>query len=315
MIRKELLKSCSFLGYSASLCAREWSIAHRVQLVAIPWTVASQAPLSTEFSRQEYWSGLPFPSPAVLPHSGIELVSPLAGGFLPESPVKPAFSKPIHDLFTPGRVKAEVKYGNPGIRKDRAWSNQASCLLFATCLSPHLGAGSRPAPLLLAFVGGQRPLPATGKVFLPPQIGSFLLLGRCWAIESLSVGLPFLPRLQLFKILNKILEYFILIKYSVPVIFHNDLQRHPKSTSKGFKGTPWDVPCNPPMGGKYTWKSVYCFIKHILGQYYIHSFSKYFGGSFYIPGFSKTDKYFCPDGAYLFGKRGWGWGAQHIINK
>ena len=40
------------------------------------WTVAYQAPLSMEFSRQEYWSGLPFPSPGVLPDSGIEPVSP-----------------------------------------------------------------------------------------------------------------------------------------------------------------------------------------------------------------------------------------------
>ena len=36
------------------------------------WTVASQAPLSTEFSRQEYWSGLPFCSPRDLPNPGIE---------------------------------------------------------------------------------------------------------------------------------------------------------------------------------------------------------------------------------------------------
>ena len=35
----------------------------RVQLFAMPWTVAYQAPLSMGFSRQEYWSGLPFPSP------------------------------------------------------------------------------------------------------------------------------------------------------------------------------------------------------------------------------------------------------------
>ena len=35
----------------------------RVQLCAILWTAAHQAPLSTGFSRQEYWSGLPFPSP------------------------------------------------------------------------------------------------------------------------------------------------------------------------------------------------------------------------------------------------------------
>ena len=40
------------------------------------WTVACQAPLSTGFSRQEYWSGLPFPSPGDLPDTGIELGSP-----------------------------------------------------------------------------------------------------------------------------------------------------------------------------------------------------------------------------------------------
>jgi len=41
-----------------------------------PWTVASQAPLSMGFSRQEYWSGLPFPSPGDLPDPGIESRSP-----------------------------------------------------------------------------------------------------------------------------------------------------------------------------------------------------------------------------------------------
>ena len=40
-----------------------------------PWTVALQAPLSMEFSRQEYWSGFPFPSPGDLPDPGIELTS------------------------------------------------------------------------------------------------------------------------------------------------------------------------------------------------------------------------------------------------
>ena len=41
-----------------------------------PWTVAPQSPLSMGFPRQEYWSGLPIPSPGDLPDSGIELVSP-----------------------------------------------------------------------------------------------------------------------------------------------------------------------------------------------------------------------------------------------
>ena len=52
---------------------------------ATPWTVARQAPLSMGFSGQEYWSGLPFPSPGDLPDPRIELASPtssaLAGGF------------------------------------------------------------------------------------------------------------------------------------------------------------------------------------------------------------------------------------------
>ena len=44
--------------------------------LATPWTVAHQAPLSVGFSRQEYWSGLPFPSPGDLPNPGIKPGSP-----------------------------------------------------------------------------------------------------------------------------------------------------------------------------------------------------------------------------------------------
>ena len=44
--------------------------------LATPWTVAHQAPLSMGFSRQEYWNGLPFPSPGDLPNPGIEPGSP-----------------------------------------------------------------------------------------------------------------------------------------------------------------------------------------------------------------------------------------------
>ena len=55
-----------------------------VQLFMTLWTVACQAPLSMGFPRQEYWSGLPFPSSGDLPHKGIEptpLMSlALAGG-------------------------------------------------------------------------------------------------------------------------------------------------------------------------------------------------------------------------------------------
>ena len=57
------------------MCSAE--LLSRVRLFAIPWTVARQAPLSMEFSRQEYWSMLPFPSPGALPHPGIKSGSPV----------------------------------------------------------------------------------------------------------------------------------------------------------------------------------------------------------------------------------------------
>ena len=63
----------------------------RVRLFATPWTVAYQAPLSMGFSRQEYWSGLPFPSPGDLPNLGIEPGSPAlqTDALLSEPPGKP----------------------------------------------------------------------------------------------------------------------------------------------------------------------------------------------------------------------------------
>ena len=58
-----------------------------------PWTVTHQAPLSKGFSRQEYWSGLPCPSPGNLPNPGIEPVSPAlqANSSPSEPPGKPLF--------------------------------------------------------------------------------------------------------------------------------------------------------------------------------------------------------------------------------
>ena len=67
----------------------------RVRLFVTPWTVAYQAPQSMEFSRQEYWSGLPFPSPGDLPDPGIEPGPPTlqADASLSEPPGKPP---PLH---------------------------------------------------------------------------------------------------------------------------------------------------------------------------------------------------------------------------
>jgi len=62
----------------------------QVQLYVTPWTVACQAPLFMAFPRQEYWNGLPFPSPGDLPDPGMELQSPespaLAHGFFTTEP-------------------------------------------------------------------------------------------------------------------------------------------------------------------------------------------------------------------------------------
>ena len=63
----------------------------RVRLFVTPWTVAYHAPPSMGFSRQEYWSGLPFPSSEDLPNPGIEPASPAlqADTLLSEPPGKP----------------------------------------------------------------------------------------------------------------------------------------------------------------------------------------------------------------------------------
>ena len=62
-----------------------------VQLFVTPWIVAHQAPLSTEFSRQEFWSGLPGPRPGDLPDPGIEPALSFTAGtfFTAEPPGKP----------------------------------------------------------------------------------------------------------------------------------------------------------------------------------------------------------------------------------
>ena len=87
---KLISSKCSF-GLLPSLplyCARSLS---RVQLFVTPWTVAHQAPLSMGFPRQEYWSGLPFPSPGDLTEPGIK----------PESPESPALAGRFFNTLPP----------------------------------------------------------------------------------------------------------------------------------------------------------------------------------------------------------------------
>ena len=81
--RKEIIKITNFYADS------NWSTCVHAQscLTVISWTVAHQAPLFMVFPRQEYWSGLPFPTPRDLPNPGIKLVSSaLAGRFFTTAP-------------------------------------------------------------------------------------------------------------------------------------------------------------------------------------------------------------------------------------
>ena len=84
-----------------------------------PLTVAIQAPLSMAFFRQEYWSGLPFPSPGELPDPGIKTSSPaslaLAGGFFTTEPPGPLRSPLQHSENTglQSVLQADGKKANP----------------------------------------------------------------------------------------------------------------------------------------------------------------------------------------------------------
>ena len=71
-----MLEGTNELTLVSSNKVKESEVAQSCPTLCDPWTVAHQAPLSLGFSRQEYWSGLPFPSPGDLPDPGIELRSP-----------------------------------------------------------------------------------------------------------------------------------------------------------------------------------------------------------------------------------------------
>ena len=85
------------------------------QLLAAPWTVACQVPLSMEFSMQEYWSGLPFPSPGDLPDPEIKLTflefPELAGRFF--TTVAPG--KPQETITRPS-ISLVLKLRNPCVK-------------------------------------------------------------------------------------------------------------------------------------------------------------------------------------------------------
>ena len=123
-----VLRKASCVCVCAELLSRVW-------LFATPWTVAHQSPLSRGFSKQDYWSGLPCPSPGDLPDSKIEpmsLKSPaLASEFLatvpPGKPVKRLlFSRPVvcNSLWPRRLQRARPPYPEAG---PRSWSLHQWC--------------------------------------------------------------------------------------------------------------------------------------------------------------------------------------------
>ena len=79
------------------VATREREVASRVWLFATQWAVAHQSPPFMEFARQEYWSGLPFPSPGDLPNPGVKPRSPaLQADALPSEPPGPCCHKWKH---------------------------------------------------------------------------------------------------------------------------------------------------------------------------------------------------------------------------
>ena len=81
-----------------------------VRLSATPWTVAYQAPPSMGFSEQEYWSGLPFPSPGDLPDPGIEPGSP---SLLPDFPRGSDGKVSVYNAGDPGSIPGSGR-SSPG---------------------------------------------------------------------------------------------------------------------------------------------------------------------------------------------------------
>ena len=80
-----------------------------VQLFETLWTVTCQAPRSMGFSRQEYWRGLPYPSPVHLPDTGIELASLMSPGV---SLMSPAIIKQRHYFANKGSTRQSYGFSS-----------------------------------------------------------------------------------------------------------------------------------------------------------------------------------------------------------
>ena len=114
--------------FSPNTLVKVKSLSH-ILLFETLWTVAYQAPPSMGFSRQEYWSGLPFPSPGDLPDPGIEPGSPAlrAEALISEPPGKPWMVNFSRKNF---HVRSHNTLNLAGKKKKKAFS---SCIYLTTC--------------------------------------------------------------------------------------------------------------------------------------------------------------------------------------
>ena len=114
--------------------SRRWRWSHSVVSDSLwpPWTVAHQAPQSMGFSRQEYWSGLPFPSPGDLPDPGTEPRSPTlrTDALLSEPPGKPKLCL-IYCLTHPLNLSQQ---SHSSFQKILLFSSSSSILGVSYCL-------------------------------------------------------------------------------------------------------------------------------------------------------------------------------------
>ena len=187
------------------------------------WTVACQSPLSMEYSRQEYWNGLPFPFTGDLPNPGIKpvsLVSPaLAGGFFTTSSTWEAqitfllFSRSVlsNSLWPHGQQHTRLPCPpSPGACSNSfpvsQWSHppiSSSVIPYPSCLQSLPASGSFPMSQL--FVTGDQSIGASASV-LSMNIQDWFPLGLTGLISLLSKGLSESSPAPQFKGINSLVH-------------------------------------------------------------------------------------------------------------
>ena len=176
---------------------------------AISQTVAHQAPLSMEFCMQEYWSGLPFPSPGGLPHPGIEPESSASrGGFFISEPRGNPIKKPIRsdqisrsvvsDSLRPHEsqhARLPCPSSTPGVHSDSRPSSQwchpaisSSVVPFSSCPQSLPASESFPMSQLFPWGGQSTGLSALAS-FLPKKSQGWSSLEWTGWISLQSKGL------------------------------------------------------------------------------------------------------------------------------